>query len=162
MTDLHPYDGTERRFRHTDASRTDGLAVVARLLGLPESLADEVLYDLSFYSGGIGVYDQLAISIPADPNTWLQAVEASSARTLDEAEADAAWVGELLWLFTREEQVAPLRAAAVAFINGERRDFQGECLPSNRIAFSTGSDVNHWVALWGDDTRLNYRGFDQG
>jgi hypothetical protein len=65
---LHPYDNIERRYRHTDIPNAEGLAVAARLLQLPEPLSgDEVFYDLSFFSGGIGVLDRLAISLPASP-----------------------------------------------------------------------------------------------
>ena len=60
------------------------------------------------------------------------------------------------------EKSAPPRAAAVDFINGERYAFQAECLPTSRIFFADESDVNYWVALWGDDARLNYLGYEQG
>lgn len=43
-----------------------------------------------------------------------------------------------------------------------RREFQAECVPSSLILFGHESDVNDWVALWGDDTRLNYLGYSQG
>jgi hypothetical protein len=67
---LHPYDGVERRYRHTDAERDTGLAIVARLLRLPHISSSQVVgYDLSFYSGGIGVLDKLAITLQADRST---------------------------------------------------------------------------------------------
>lgn len=160
--DLHPYDNVERRFRHTDAARDEGRSVVARVLRVPEQPAGELLYDLSFFSGGIGVLDHLAITLPADPALWLRVASAQRGRTPEEAAADSSWAGALVWLLTGDEVEVPIRPAAVRFINQRRRDFQPECDPSSRILFGYESDVNDWSALWGDDTRLNYLGYSQG
>jgi hypothetical protein len=160
--DLHPYDNVEHRFRHTDATRDEGYAVAARVLGVPETLAGEVLFDLSFFSGGIGVLDRLAITLPADPALWSSVASFLRGRTPEEATVDASWARDFIWLLTDEEEEVPIRPAAVRFINQQRREFQGECLPSSRILFRHESDVNGWEALWGDDTRLNYLGYCQG
>ncbi|MGL6077053.1 MAG: hypothetical protein ACRC8S_23090 [Fimbriiglobus sp.] len=160
--DLHPYDNVERRFHHTDCKQDLGREVVAQVLRLPEPPAGELLYDLSFFSGGTGVFDRLAITITADASLWLRLTSSLHARTLEEAEADMPWAGELIWLFTLEEEAAPLRPAAVRFINQHRREFQAECVPSSRILFGSDSNVNDWTALWGDDTQLNILGYSQG
>jgi hypothetical protein len=161
--DLHPYDGVERRFHHTDADLATGLSVVARVLHLPGPPPREgVFYDLSFYSGGIGVLDNRAITLPADSATWATVTAATGAKPLEEASRDAGWADELLGLFASEEKPVPLREAAVRFINGERREFQSECLPTGRILFAEGSGVNYWEALWGDGATLNYLRYDQG
>jgi hypothetical protein len=160
--DLHAYDNVERRFRHTDATRDEGRAVVARVLGLSEPPAGELLFDLSFFSGGIGVLDHLAITLPADPVLWSRVVSSLRARTPEEASADEARARELHWLLTGEEGEAPIRPAGVQFINQQRRAFQAECVSSSRILFGDDSDVNDWVALWGDDALLNYLGYSQG
>jgi len=68
----------------------------------------------------------------------------------------------LIWLLTGAERQFPIRPAAALFINRQRREFQAERVPSARIQFGHGSDVNDWVALWGDDRRLNYLGYSQG
>ncbi len=160
--DLHPYDNVERRFRHTDAAGEEGRAVVARVLGLPEPPAGELLYDLSFFSGGVGVLDRLAITLAADPALWLSVASSLRGRTPEEAAADKSWAGKLIWLLTGEEEEVPIRPAAIRFINQHRREFQAECVPSSRILFGHESDVNDWVALWGDDKRLNCLGYSQG
>lgn len=160
--DLHPYDNVERRFRHNDATRDEGRAVAARVLGLPELLADEVLFDLSFFSGGIGVLDRLAITLPATPALWSSVASFLRGRTPEEAAADGSWARELVWLLTDEEEEVPIRPAAIQFINQQRREFQGECLPSSRVLFRHESDVNGWEVLWGDDTRMNYLSYSQG
>lgn len=161
--DLHPYDGVERRFRHTDADREAGLRVVAGVLRLPgPPPPDGVFYDLSLYSGGIGVLDRLAITLPAGPETWASVAAAVGGRSPEDASRDAGWADDLLWLLTGGEEPLPLRAAAVRFINRERREFQSECLPASRILFADGSGVNYWEALWGDNATLNYLRYDQG
>jgi hypothetical protein len=161
--DLHPYDGVERRFRHTDAVRDTGLGVVVQLLHLPQHASSEgVLYDLSFYSGGIGILDNLAITLPADRTIWAGVVAALRAKTPEDASDDPGWADELVWLLTSEEELVSLREAAVQFINTKRHAFQTECLSTNDILFADGSGVNYWIALWGDETRLNYCGYDQG
>ena len=161
--DLHPYDNVERRFRHTDPDCSAGLDVVAQLLHLPKPpAADQVLYDLSFYSGGIGVIDQLAIKLTADSATWIEVTSALAAKTPEQAVTDAAWADDFIWLLTGQEDLVSGREAAVDFINSERHEFQSICLSTGLIYFVEGSDVNYWVAIWGDNTTLNYLGYDQG
>jgi hypothetical protein len=119
-------------------------------------------YDLSFYSGGIGVLDNLAIAIHADRSTWASVAEALRAKTPEQASDDADWAGELVWLFTGAEEPVPIRELAVEFINRERYEFQTACRATDRILLADGSGVNWWLALWGDDATLNYRSYDQG
>jgi hypothetical protein len=160
--DLHPYDNVERRFRHTDPVRDEGRAAAAWVLGLAEPPAGEMLYDLSFFSGGTGVLDRLAVSLSADPALWSRAASSLRGRTPEEAAADRCRAGELVWLLTDEEAEIPIRPAAVRFINQHRKEFQAECVPSSRILFEYESNVNYWAVLWGDDARLNYLGYSQG
>jgi hypothetical protein len=160
--DLHPYDNVERRFRHTDPSQDDGRVVVARVLRLLEPPTGDLLYDLSFFSGGIGVLDYLAIVVPANPALWSSVTSSLRGRTPEEAVLDGSWAADLIWLLTGEEEDVPIRPATVHFINQHRREFQAECVPSSRILFGYESNVNDWLALWGDDTRLNYLGYSQG
>lgn len=160
--DLHPYDSVRRRFCHTDAAQDEGRALIARLLGLPAPLAGELLYDLSFFSGGIGVIDHLAITLPSDGALWSRVAGSLCARTLAEAAADQSWAGDLIGLLTGEEEAVPLRPAAVQFINQHRREVQAECAPASCILFGYESNVNDWVVLWGEDAQLNYLGYSQG
>jgi hypothetical protein len=132
------------------------------VLRLTEPLAGELLYDLAFYSGGIGVLDHLAITLPADSTLWSRVTSSLRGRTPEEAAKDRSWAEVLIWLLTDEEEQVPIRPAAIQFINRHRRPFQAECDPSCRILFGYESDVNDWTALWGDDARLNYLGFSQG
>lgn len=159
---LHPYDGQERRFRHTDADLADGLTAVAHLLRLPEAPSpDGLFYDLSFYSGEIGVLDRLALTLPADPHLWKCVADALCGKTREQALQDPAWADDLLWmLLDEDESLSPQNA--VHFINARRQEFQPACDATSRLLFSDQSNVNDWTALWGDDSRLNYLGYSQG
>lgn len=159
---MPPYDNVERRYCHTDATRDEGRAIVAQVLDLPDPLPDEVHFDLSFFSGGIGVLDRLAITLPADTTVWSRVVNSQQGRTLEQVIADQNWADNLSWLFNFEAGKALSRPAAIQFINQERRDFQTACTESSRILFGNNSDVNVWVAIWGNDSRLNYLGYSQG
>jgi hypothetical protein len=152
---LHPYDGVERRFRHTDADPETGLALVAKLLSIevPIEVRREALYNLSFYSGVVGVVDHLAITIPADPGVWQEVVDKLQLRTPQQASEDASWADDFAWLVCSD---------AVEFLNSERQPFQDPCEASGRIYFQQSSDVNHWIAVWGCDQRLHYLSYDQG
>ena len=100
---LHPYDGVERCFRHTDRDRTTGFEVIARVLHLPVPSAYNVIfYDLSFYSGGVGIIDRLAISLPANRTIWESVITSFRAETLEEAN-NSDWAPELFWLLSSGE-----------------------------------------------------------
>ena len=161
--ELHQYDGVNRRFRHTDSDRETGLAIVAQLLYLPIPPSDDgVLYELSFSSGGMGILDTLAITLPADRTLWANLITAVGAKTPEDAITDLGWADDLVWLLSNEQEPLALREAAVQFINRTRCTFQAVCDTTHRILFADGSNVNTWSVLWGDDTRLNYCGYDQG
>ncbi|AWM37560.1 hypothetical protein GobsT_44520 [Gemmata obscuriglobus] len=160
--DLHPYDGVERRFRYTDVQPGYGPEALARVLRLSRPPSGEVLYDLSFFSGGIGIIDHLSASLLATPELWAEVVAGLEAQSLEEAANNTEWAAELGWLLTAAEGPTLLRPAAAAFIAQHRQDFQPLCHPGDRILFECASDVNHWGVLWGDDTRINFLGYDQG
>ena len=162
--DLHPYDNVERRFRHTDTSVAGGLSVVAQLLHLAEPPACEGTYfDMLFFSGGIGVIDDLAISLSADLALWSETCVALHLRTPEELIKDVGSTDDFLWLLlSHEDEFPPIRGAAIQFINNKRRVFQTQCQTASRITFCSGSNVNDWIAVWGDDLRLNYLGYSQG
>ena len=61
---MRTYDGLTHLLRHTDADLTAGQQHVARLLGLQAAPAG-AMWELSLYAGGIGVYDKLALAVPA-------------------------------------------------------------------------------------------------
>jgi len=159
---LHPYDNRERRFRHDDSSAGKGRAIVAELLHIDQHAADQASFDLSYFSGGIGVIDRLAISLPANAELWSRVSGALKTRLLSDVPPEDPLHEDILWLLTGEEDLVPLQPAAVRFLNRERKAFQSECVETDRIMFNEYSNVNAWTALWGTDTKLNYLYYDQG
>ena len=160
---LHPYDGVDRHYCHTDADPAAGLAIVTQVLGLPETPSGEGLfYDLSIYSGGCGVLDRLAIAIPADPGVWAAATAALEAREPEDAARVEGWAEDFIWLLDGDGEPLHVREAAARFVNSERRSFQMACAPYSRMLFQSHSDVNDWAVIWGDETHLNYLGYSQG
>lgn len=162
--DLHPYDGKERRFRHTDPDPSEGLVVVATLLGLQHPPSGRGLrYDLSFFSGGIGVLDRLAITMQATRAQWAAAARHLAARGPADLAADPEHGEDFRWLvqgsLDAQEEV---RAASVRFIDEERARFQRACLPADTILFGAGSNVNDWCVIWGRRAALHYLGYSQG
>ena len=159
--DLHPYDGKERRFRDSDASSADALPIVAKLLGMPAApAAGSLRYDLSFFSGGIGVHDVLGITYPCTLTEFEQIAVRLNTKEVAAAAADPSWSEDFLWLI-KADGLTPTDAAA-RFLADERLDFQGPCTPTSPMRFVMWSDVNDWTALWFDSSHLNYRGYSQG
>jgi hypothetical protein len=165
--DLHPYDGAERRFWHTDRDRTIGLDVIARLLPSIGSSPNDLRYDLSFYSGGIGIIDRLAIALPVNPTVWQSVIAKLKAKTIADANQDAEWVADLallIWDIEEDDENEPSVVeyeAAIKFVNSERREFQTLCTTLDKIYFTDGSNVNGWCVLWGNDRYLNYLAYQQ-
>ena len=145
---LHPYDGVTRRFRHDDADPAYGRELVARIVGVP---ADGAHYDLSFYSGGIGVLDHLAISLPG------HAVEVAAG--LEMLEASAALGNEpIAWLVSGDEPAT--LAAVIAFVDEHRAAFQPPA--TDRVWFDRDADVNTWSLVYATDGWVHYLAYDQG
>jgi len=142
---LHPYDDKECVFRYDDASRDDGLAHVARILKLPAAPRG-ALFDLRFFSGGIGIFDNLAIALAADEAEVARIVAACGFVAADESELDG-MLGE---------------NALVEFIAHGRHGFHPDYADGDPIWIEPGSDVNHWSVMWFSGGMLAYLGYDQG
>jgi hypothetical protein len=163
--DLHPHDGRERRYRHTDTDPGEGIALVTKLLQLPAPPRTEGLrYNLSFYSGGSGVVDKLAISLPLAPTVAERIVSNLEAKTPEEAVGDMEWKNEFLWLIADEDgyNSLPLREETARFVSQSRMEFQPDCRPSDPHWFAQGSGVNSWTALWQCGGTLSFLAYDQG
>ncbi|MCX4244051.1 hypothetical protein [Paraliomyxa miuraensis] len=167
--DLHPYDGRERRFRHDDAepeARRRGRALVGQLLGLaavPE--AKDLRYDLSFYSGGIGVIDRLHVAMPCTRAevevivTRLGMLEPGVLLAHEDQDVRE----EIAWLLLDEEHPQRLPAESVAaFIEEHRAELQPGPGDSLRAWLSPDSNVNAWTLVYEVDGELAYVAYDQG
>src|SRR5262245_39832002 len=160
---LHPYDGIDRRYMHTDPDTAQGRAVVAQILGLAAPPAEPGLrYDLSIYSGGIGVLDKLAVSLPSLPELWSQVRATVSGRTPEDLAADHVAGVDFRWLIMRNDVHRDVREAATTFVNAERAAFQALCAIDDELLFSPDSTVNDWTAVWRHDNQMNFLGFSHG
>jgi hypothetical protein len=164
---LHPYDGRERRFSHADAepeALARGRELVARLLSLPEPPSAEGLrYELSFYSGGIGVIDRLHVAMPCVPAevegiaTRAGMIVPEALRVGDERREEFDWL-----VHGEEHPQRSLEAAVVAFVDDNRRAFQPRPHEGMRTWFWPDSDVNTWSLLYEIDGELAFIAYDQG
>lgn len=162
--DLHPYDGSEFRFSHDDAEPQEGLDIVRRVLHLdaPPSPVDGVRYDLSFYSGGTGIRDSLAIALPRARFEVTAIVSRLGYVAPHDALRDEAWGDDFRWLLDLDESPLSLEEAVLRFVNAQRAPFQSPCLRSSDVWFEPCSTVNGWAAIWVADGWINMRGFEQG
>jgi hypothetical protein len=164
---LHPYDGRERRFCDDDAepeARAGGRELVARLLCLPEPPAGVGLrYELSFYSGGIGVLDRLHIAMPCSPAGVEEIVARAGMLAPPELRVDDERREALDWLVhdERHPPQSPEEALA-AFVNDQRRAFQPQSREGMRTWFYPDSDVNCWSLVYEVDGVLAFIAYDQG
>jgi hypothetical protein len=150
--DLHPYDGKERRFRHDDpGDPAFARGLVQRLLRMPIG-AYALRYDLAFYSGGIGINDNLFISI--------EAAEAWRAKLPDGfLLAEEALARDIRWLIMSDEDLAP-DAALMTFIADHRAPFQAPV--REEMWIEATSDVNSWTVAYTYQGWLHWMSHDQG
>lgn len=160
MSDLHPYDDKTRLFQHTDPDPSEGLVIAAGLLGRPAGSLVDARYRLSFYSGGFGIIDKLAISVACDDPPSVFAAR-DDLWSPEELAADAELKAGFLWLVEDEDAPLPVAEAAARFVNAERQPFQPACAP-DALWFESISGVNAWTATWLAEGRLNLLAFDQG
>lgn len=161
--DLHPYDGGTRCFSHTDANRANGLQTVARVLSIQQSsLPKQTLYDLSFYSGGMGIMDRLAITLPVNEELIAEIMQGLDAWSPESLVADPEFAEGFLWFINAEEDPDSSRERAVDFINKHRQSFQTDCAPEHEIWFDAWSDCNDWKALWRTGNHLHYLASSSG
>jgi hypothetical protein len=155
VTDLHPYDNRERRFRFDDDTRAEGLVWVAKLLRLPRA-PSAARFDLRFFSGGIGIIDRLAIVIPATRDEAARIAAVNGLAAPDEADND------VVHLVQDEDEPRPFDTALAEFITRERAAFQPDFVAGAALWIEPSSGVNNWNLMWHAAGELAYLGYDQG
>jgi hypothetical protein len=153
--DLHPYDGRERRFRFDNETRERGRAIVARVLKLPV-VPHGARFELSFYSGGIGIFDNVAIAIPATRDEAVRIAAVNGFAGPDETDHD------LVHLVQDEDAPLPFDTALAEFIARKRAAFQPDFVAGAAVWIEPGSGINSWNVMWHADGELAYLGYDQG
>jgi hypothetical protein len=156
--DLHPYDNRERRFRYDDDSRTRGRELVARILRLPVAPTG-ARFDIAFFSGGVGVFDNVAIAIAASPDA--AAAIATRLQFAPPGDFTGDDFADLEWLVGAADGT-PFELALAGFVAEHRHAFQPDYVTGDPIWFETISGVNHWSVLWYSRGELAYLSYDQG
>ena len=155
--DLHPYDDRVRRFRHDDpGDQAFARGLVERLLRMPVE-AHALRYDLAFFSGGIGINDNLFISIEA-AEAW-RAKPPAGFLHADEALADEALADDIRWLIMSDEDLEP-DAALTAFITDHRAPFQAPV--GDEMWIEATSGANSWTVAYTHRGWLHWMSQDQG
>lgn len=161
---LHPYDGQTRRFRDDDGSdRPIALAVLARIFGVDaQALPPETRWDLSFYSGGIGILDNLAISLPVTHSELPEILSRLHMRDCATALGDE-YIRWMLQIRDDENPDGePVEIAVPRFVAEHRAAFQPQLASPSDLWIADGSGVNSWEVAWWVDGTLAYLAFDQG
>ncbi|MFV8754600.1 hypothetical protein ACNOYE_28970 [Nannocystaceae bacterium ST9] len=163
--DLHPYDGKQRRFVDDDDDplvRARGVALVVRVLGLTEPPRVGLRYDLSFYSGGIGVFDRLAVSMPVSASE-IDAIAAGLGMLPPAELSDSEDRESLDWLVLDEDHAErSLDESVLAFLADQRRPFQSAPRPASRVWVTPGSGVNDWSMIYEVEGELAFLAYAQG
>ena len=158
---MREYDGIEVRYRRPAADLAKSLQVIENLLGFaPEP--QQLDFDLSFWAGGAGVLDKLAISCFVTPEQRQVLQQKLDLYSPEEAVARDYWRDDFIWLVADDEVCSDILAASAQFINDNKAPFQDECDTLQAIYFGYMSDVNCWTAVWGQGRRINYAYFCQG
>lgn len=117
---------------------------------------------MSFYAGGAGVDDRLAVRCRYRDIDWPVVSQRLRLVGIKEAADNSEWIEELRWLVAAKNSAALLDEQCVRFINAEKHDFQDEADNQWEVFFTDESDVNSWCVVWRNSHHLNYLSFDQG
>lgn len=158
---MREYDGVEKRYRKSDLDLERNLTIIENLIGF-RPFVEQLDFDLSFYSGGIGMYDKLAIACIASRDQKEQTKKLLNLFTPEQAVAMKEWKEDFIWLIEGEDTCPDILAGAATFINENKAAFQDHCLPGHEMSFSYESNVNNWTAVWGNESRFNFATFSQG
>ncbi len=158
---MRPYDDKEYRYTSADLDKEKAIAIISNILGFHPS-TEELDYSLSFYSGGGGIVDRLAIRCRANQSNRSSLISGLGLRAPLEAMADPMWVDDFRWLIKSDESLGNTDLWCYKFINSNKHEFQDVVDSTCELVFSNGSDVNSWCAIWFTNNHLNYLYFDQG
>ncbi|MFM2476823.1 hypothetical protein [Celerinatantimonas sp. MCCC 1A17872] len=158
---MHNYDGIEYRYQSSNLDSKLSLERLEKILGF-QPLTESLDFDLSSYSGGVGVDDKYAIACNVTSEQIGQFQQLNMIYSPIDAIAKQEWRDDFIWLLTGGEAYSDLLTSAAAFINQEKSAFQDICSTDGMIYFGYGSDVNHWSTIWGRSGRFNYLYNSQG
>ncbi len=158
---MRNYDGKEYRYKSSDFFKRKGIAVLASHLKFNPPSKD-LVYDMSLYAGGIGVYDKLAARFSGNSDTWNIIKEKHHVLSPTESSKHETWSDDFNWLIERENSNESVVNCSRTFIENKMFPFQQKPSEDSLIYFVEWSDVNDWALFWGADGQVNYLSFSQG
>jgi hypothetical protein len=171
---LHDYQGIRHRFKDDDLDPRllkRGQAIIIEILKL-QNLMDvsPIKYDLSFYSGGMGIIDNIFIKLScnsskaseiisslklvdvANDNLDLESRDYLISRTIDEEESEDSVD---IWTLIKNNKISQL-------VNEEKADFQDIASSDSLICFSENTGPNYGTIIYYLSGSLNYISYDYG
>lgn len=171
---LHDYQGIRHRFKDDDLDPRlleRGQAIFIEILKLPNLIDVSLIrYDLSFYSGGMGIIDNIFIKLScnsskafeiisslklvdvANDNIDLELREYLISRTIDEEESeDSVDICTLI----NNNKISQL-------VNEEKAEFQDIASSDSFICFSEDFSPNYGTIIYYLNGSLNYISYDYG
>jgi hypothetical protein len=157
---MRHYDSVDYKYTDIDEDQEKSHRVIANLVGFKPPL-DQLRYSLSFYAGGTGVDDRLAIRCQFSQEDWPTVVQTLRLRHPHEAIGNAGWKEDFRWLIRADGKDGALDEHCYRFINSEKHDFQDVVSEHWQVFFSNESDVNSWCVVWRANGCMNYLSFDR-
>ena len=160
------YDGITREYKKSDSDFEKNINVIKNILGF-HPCTNQLDFDLSFYAGGCGVYNTIAISClvsQSQKSLVLKKYRMFSIQAILKEE----WKDDFIWLIEGNDneednkKYEDILTSAINFINVHKANFQDICLKTDEIFFSYECNVNTWDIIWIRNKKLNFISFDQG
>jgi hypothetical protein len=170
---LHDYQGIRHRFKDDDFDPSlleRGQAIIREILKLP-SLMDvsPIKYDLSFYSGGTGIIDNVFIKLSCNSTKASEII--SSLKLVDVANEnlDLESHDYLIWSTIEEESEESVDICTLIrnnkisqLVNDEKADFQDIASIEHFICIGENTGPNYGTIAYYLNGSLNYISYDYG
>jgi hypothetical protein len=170
---LHDYQGIRHRFKDDDLDPRlleQGQAIIIEILKLP-SLMDvsPIKYDLSFYSGGMGIIDNLFIKLSCNSTKVSEIISSLKLADVANDNLDLDLRDYLIWRAIDEESEESVDICTLIrnnkisqLVNDEKADFQDIASSEHFICFSESTGPNYGTIIYYLNGSLNYISYDYG
>jgi hypothetical protein len=170
---LHDYNDIKHRFKDDDLDPRlveRGQAIIIEILKLPNLIdVSPIRYDLSFYSGGMGIIDNLFISLSCNSTKASEII--SSLKLVDVANEnlDLDLRDYLIWSTDEEESEDSVDICTLIennkisqLVNEQKADFQDIASSDSFICFGETTGPNYGTIIYYLNDNLNYISYDYG
>jgi hypothetical protein len=170
---LHDYQGIRHRFKDDDLDPRlleRGQSIVVEILKLSNLIDVSLIgYDLSFYSGGMGIIDNLFMKLSCNSTKASEII--SSLKLVDVANdnLDLDLRDYLISIAIDEESEESVDICTLIkhnkisqLVNEEKADFQDIASSEHFICFSESTNPNYGTIIYYLNGSLNYISYDYG